>query len=92
MSKYLLEVQHEADVSSCLKAVKVLLETGSHFLTRADFGCHDGVHSAWIVVETDRREDALNIVPRAYREQTRVVELTNFSLEEVDNLMQHHES
>jgi hypothetical protein len=48
MPRFLIDVPHESDVVSCARASKVLLESGSHFLTHADFGCTDGVHKAWI--------------------------------------------
>ena len=44
MARFLIEVPHESGTVSCARANKVLLETGSHFLTHADFGCKDGVH------------------------------------------------
>jgi len=44
MEKFLIEVPHEAEALACARAVRILLTTGSHFLTNADFGCSDGVH------------------------------------------------
>jgi hypothetical protein len=74
MPKFLIEVPHEPDVLSCARAIKVLLESGSHFLTHADFGCHDGVHKGW-----NRREAT-------------IVELCKFGLDELDDLIKHHEA
>jgi hypothetical protein len=90
MPKFLLEVPHEAEVVACARAVKVLLETGSHFLTHAEFGCHDGVHKGWIVVEVDSREEARNMLPAAYRRSASVVELCRFGLDELDDLIKRH--
>ena len=92
MPKFLIEVAHEEEVVACIKAVKVLLETGSHFLTNAEFGCHDGVHKGWIIVEVDSKHEAKMIVPRAYRESSLVVELTRFSIEELDEMLKKHSS
>lgn len=50
MPRFLSEVPHESEVVACARAAKVLPETGSHFLTHADFGCCDDVHKAWIVL------------------------------------------
>jgi hypothetical protein len=91
MSRYFLEVPHEAEVKSCLRAIKVLLNTGSHFLTHADFGCEDGVHKAWIVVEADNKDEARNMLPPAYRRAATIVEVCKFGLEEVNNLIEHHD-
>jgi hypothetical protein len=91
MPKFLIEVPHESEVVACARAIKVLLETGSHFLTHADFGCHDGIHKAWIVVDVDSKDEALHILPLGYRRQATIVELCKFSLEELDDLIKRHE-
>ncbi len=67
MPRFYIEIPHEAEKVACLRAVKVLQETGSHFLTNADYGCKDGDHAARIVVEVDSKNEALMIVPSAYR-------------------------
>src|SRR5215470_16584439 len=64
MAKFLIEVPHEAETIACARAAKVLLETGSHFLTHADFGCCDGVHKAWIIVDVDSKEEARSLLRR----------------------------
>lgn len=91
MARFLIEVPHEADVVACARAIKILLETGSHFMTHADFGCEDGVHKAWIVVDVDSKEEARNMVPLAYRRQAIVIGLCRFGIEELDELIRHHE-
>ena len=91
MARFLLEVSHESGVVACARANKILLETGSHFLTHADFGCNDGVHKAWIVVDVDSKEEARNMLPPAYRRQATVVGLSKFGIEELDELIRHHQ-
>lgn len=90
MPRFYIEVPHEADKVSCLKAIKVLMETGSHFLTKAEYGCLDGDHTARIIVELDNKDDALMVVPPAYRANTRVVRLSTFDLEKVDRMLELH--
>jgi hypothetical protein len=90
MPRFYIEVPHEADKVSCLKAIKVLMETGSHFLTNAEYGCLDGDHTARIIVELDSKEEALMVVPPAYRANTRVVRLSTFDLEKVDRMLKLH--
>ncbi len=91
MAKFLIEVPHEAEVVACARAIKLLLETGSHFLTHADFGCEDGVHKGWIVVDVDSKEEARNMLPTAYRRQATVIGLCRFGIQELDELIRHHE-
>jgi len=91
MPRFLVEVPHESGVVACARANKILLESGSHFLTHADFGCNDGVHKAWIVVNVDGKEEARNMLPPAYRRQATIVGLTKFGIEELDELIRHHQ-
>ena len=91
MARVLIEVPHESHVTSCYRAIRVLLESGSHFLTHADFGCDDGVHKAWIVVEADSRDEARNTLPPVYRRQATIVQLCKFGLAELPDLMRRHE-
>ncbi len=92
MSRYLIEVKHEAGVLACARVVKTILETGSHFLTHADWGCMDGEHTAWIIVEVDSKEEARSILPPAYRSEARIVALNSFSMEQINELISQHQS
>jgi len=59
-------------------------------LTHADFGCCDGVHKAWIVVDVDTKDEARNMLPPAYRKQASVGQLCKFGLDELDDLIKRH--
>ncbi len=91
MPRFLIEVPHEEGKVACLLAIKVLFETGSHFLTKADFGCKDGVHKAWLIVDVDTKEEARMILPPVYREKSTVVQLNTFSPEQLDELLHQHQ-
>jgi hypothetical protein len=82
---------YEAEKKACLLAIQILLQTGSHYLTNADFGCYDGDHTAWVIVEVDSKEEARGILPPVYRSQARIVNLSGFKLEEVDEMLRHHQ-
>jgi hypothetical protein len=92
MAKFLIEVPHESETVACARAVKILLESGSHFLTHADFGCEDGVHKAWISVDVDSKEEARHLLPPAYRSRATIVRLCKFGIEELDELIRYHEA
>lgn len=91
MPRFLIEVPHEEETVSCARAIKILFESGSHFLTNADFGCMDGVHKAWIVVDVDSKFEARNMLHPSFRESAKVIELCKFSPEALDELIKHHE-
>jgi len=90
VARFLIEVPHESGTVACAHAAWILLRTGSHFLTHADFGCKDGDHRAWIVVEAETREEARGMLPPAYRATAKIVGLNKFSIEELEELMTHH--
>lgn len=91
MAKYLVEVSHDPEKTDCLHSVQILLSTGSHFLTNADWGCLDGVHKAWFIMDVDSKEEALRVVPSFYRKDTTITRLTKFRLDEVEELLNKHQ-
>ena len=91
MPRFLIQVPHEAGVEACLRTVQIFLATGSHFLTHADWGCMDGEHSAWIIVEVDSKEEARSILPPVFRSEAKIVGLNKFTLEQIDKMMGHHQ-
>jgi hypothetical protein len=90
MARFLIEVPHEASQVPCARAVEVFLKSGSHFLTHADWGCRDGEHKAWIVVEVDSRDEARGILPPAFRSQAKIVQLNAFSMKEIEDILRQH--
>jgi hypothetical protein len=88
MERFLIEVPHEAEEKACIRALQVLLATGSHYLTNADFGCEDGVHLGWLIVEVETKEDARAILPPLYRSEAKVVKLTK--LKDFGELLEEH--
>ena len=91
MARFQIELPHEASTAACARAVEVLLKTGSHFFTHADWGCKDGEHKAWIVVEVGSKEEARGIVPPAFRSQAKVVQLNAFAIDEIEEILRQHE-
>ena len=90
MPKFLIEVPHEEELLACAQVVESFLNYGSHFATKADWGCSDGVHKAWITIETDSKEDARNILPPAFRTQATIIKLNKFSIAEIDEILRQH--
>ena len=90
MSRFLIEVSHDGTAAACARAAELLLRTGSHFLTHADYGCSDKVHKAWIIVDVDSKEEARNIVPAELRAKATIVGLNYFTMDMVDELKRRH--
>ena len=90
MVRFLIEVPHESNKVTCAQAVEVFLRTGSHFFTHANWGCKDGEHKAWLLVDVDSREEACAIVPPAFRSQAKVVQLNAFTMEEIEDFLRQY--
>ena len=90
MSKYLIEIPHGSDKTECLHSVAILLSSGSHFLTNADWGCLDGEHKAWFFMDANSKDEVLRIVPPAYRNDAKIFKLNKFKLKDFDDIMNHH--
>ena len=90
MSRFLIEVPHDSERMACLRAVQAFLSLGSHFVAKADWGCRDGDHRAWMIVDVASREEARAIVPPIYRAQAKVVALNGFTLQEIEGMLREH--
>lgn len=91
MARFFIEVPHEAEQTACMRAVQVFLDTGSHFLANADWGCLDGEHKAWIILEAEDKSQARLALPPGFRNQAKIVQLTKFSMEDIDKARRHHQ-
>lgn len=89
-TRFLIEVPHEGTTVACARVVDVFLKSGSHFLANADWGCRDGQHVAWMIVEADSKDEARLIVPPPFRNQARFVQLNSFTREEIADILRQH--
>ena len=90
MARFLIEVSHEATPGECGRAIELLLRSGSHLVSESDWGCSDGVHKAWTVVDVDTKQEAYAIVPPAYRSHATIVRLTKFTIEDIGTILKQH--
>jgi hypothetical protein len=90
MARFLIEVPHKAAPVACARAVQIFLNTGSHFLTHADWGCTDGEHKAWLIAEVENKDEARFTLPPALRLQAKITRLNYFSMEQIDEILDLH--
>ncbi len=91
MARFLIEVSHDGTAAACARAAELLLRTGSHFLTRADFGCSDKVHKAWMIVEAESKDEARQVLPSELRPLASLTRLNHFTMAQVEEMKQRHE-
>jgi hypothetical protein len=52
-------------------------------ITHFDWGCKDGAHTGWVIIEAESRSQALMVVPPVLRGSANAVKLVKFSPEDV---------
>jgi hypothetical protein len=82
MDRYLIETPHTDQ--DCHMLVDQIYAMG--YLYHFEWGCPDGVHCAWAIIEAESHAQALLTVPSLLRNKARVVKLTNFTS---DSLSSH---
>jgi hypothetical protein len=90
MARFFVEVPHEGTKEACDRAVKMFLETGSHFMTNADWGCYDGEHKAWFIMESEDKESVLEILPPDFRRSAKIVSLKKFTRRDIPDIQTQH--
>jgi hypothetical protein len=80
MIRFLVESPHTAH--ECKLVVKLVQSMG--YLNNFDWGCGEGVHTGWIVIEAENAAQALGVVPALIRNKARAVKLSKFESETVD--------
>ena len=75
MDRYLVETPHTAQ--DCKMLVQQLYAMG--YLHHFDWGCLDGVHSGWAIIEAESEAQARLVVPSLLRSKARVIKLCKFS-------------
>ena len=88
--RFLIEVPHEASRLECARVVDAFLKTGSHFLAGPVWGCRDGEHKAWMIVDVDSKDEARGILPPLMRARAKIVQLNAFTSEEIDDILREH--
>lgn len=74
MDRYMVESPHDHD--NCTLVIKEVHSMG--YLHHFDWGCEDGVHVGWAILEAESREQALMVVPSLVRAEARAVRLVKY--------------
>lgn len=85
MDRYLIETPHREQ--DCVNLLQLVHAAG--YLTHFDWGCMNGVHTGWAIIEAEDDTQARLAVPPLVRGQARVVKLNKFDPAMVAQLHQH---
>ena len=79
MKRFLVISHHTGE--DCVKALKETLAIG--YLTHFDWGCKDGIHTGWAILEAEDKNQAMLSVPTFLRSKAQVVQLYRFDADKV---------
>ncbi len=81
-SQYLIESPHTKE--ECMAALDSIAQQGKNMLNKWDWGCMDGNHTGYALVEAQNENEALRQVPENIRNKAKVHKVTKFSSEEIN--------
>ncbi len=79
MPSFLIQSPHSPE--ECLKTLDHVLAAG--YLTHFQWACPSGDHTGYLILQAENKADAILAVPTFVRGKARVIELTQFSPEQV---------
>ena len=79
MSRYMIVTPH--DDKECLKLLEWIQAQG--YLNQFDWGCGDGEHCGWAILEAEDERKAALVVPPILRKKARVFKLNKYKDEDV---------
>ena len=77
MPRFIVISSHTAE--DCRMAVKHFREHHVGFLSHYEWGCYDNDHTAYLMLEANNHEEALNTVPPIFRSKSKTIQLTTFN-------------
>jgi len=81
MSTYLVTSKHTGE--QCLQALDEILAKGKDTLNKFVFGCKDGDHTGYAIVDAERLSDALSLVPDFLQEQACITKVAKYTPAEI---------
>ncbi len=84
MIKYLISASHEPD--QCLQALDAELAKGTDVLDRFVYGCREGDHTAYAVVDVANKSEALALVPDFLQDNACITRVDKFSPADIRSL------
>ena len=82
MERYMVILPHTQQ--DCIKSLQQIESIGA--ITHFEWGCKDGEHTGWVILEAGNKAEALMVVPTNQRGNAQVIMLNKFSPEDIRSL------
>jgi hypothetical protein len=83
MPTFIIEIPHSENTFECRQVVKLFVESGSHLLANAQWGCKSGIHKCWFISDFASKEEVLQIIPPFLRHNANITELVKFTKKDI---------
>ena len=84
MAHFMIEMTHTPDM--CLEALDEMAAKESGLLDQIWWGCMDGNHTGWAVVEACSKQEALDMIPINALEEVTITEVRKLTEEDIREL------
>ena len=84
MARYLLTCPHTPE--DCVPDLDSILGHSQELLNRFEWGCTDGEHVGWAIVEAGNESVARMLLPVSIRQKASVRQVTKFTPQDIKNL------
>ncbi len=84
MARYMIASRHEPE--ECLRALDEEFAKGSGILDKFVYGCREGDHTGYAIVEAKKLSDALALVPDFLQESACVTKVDKFTPADIRSL------
>jgi len=81
VARYLLTVEHTLE--DCTEALDSVFGHSKELLARFDWGCKDGKHVGWVVIEAGTEATARSLLPLTFRDKASVCMVNKFTPEDI---------
>jgi sulfur relay (sulfurtransferase) DsrF/TusC family protein len=81
MSRYLISSPHTSE--ECVRSLDAMLAKGSNVLDKFVFGCDDGDHTGYAIVDVKSLSDALALVPDFLQENACITKVEKLSAADI---------
>jgi hypothetical protein len=82
MERYLVVSPHTK--GDCVKALREVYAVG--YITHFEWGCKDGDHTGWLILEAENAQQALMVVPAMQRHSAKAIKLVKFTPQDIEGM------
>ena len=81
---YFVQVPHNPQ--QCLASLDEMKQKGDNLLSKLEFGCHSGDHTAYGFIQADNEQSVRDMLPTAEQKDAKVTKVERFNAADIEKL------